>query len=72
MVGFRDRVFRYVIRNCTVLQALEAGSSAALPEGVKGELERLEENGGVRHLSELADQIKVCAAVNPFIWAAKP
>ena len=44
---------------CAVLQALEAGSSAALPEGVKGELERLEENGGVKHLSELAEQIKV-------------
>ena len=50
------------------LQALDAGSSAALPEGLRHDLEELEEHGGVAHLKDLGAQIKVfhillCCAV---------
>ncbi len=41
------------------LQALDAGSAAALPDGLRAELEQLEDHGGVRHLHDLAAQIKV-------------
>lgn len=41
-------------------QALDAGSAAALPDGLRAELEQLEDHGGVRHLHDLAAQIKVC------------
>ena len=41
------------------LQALDAGSSAALPEGLRHDLEELEEHGGVAHLKDLGAQIKV-------------
>jgi len=41
------------------LQALETGSSAALPDGLQAELEQLENNGGVRHLQELQKQVQV-------------
>ena len=44
---------------CTILQALDAGSAAALPDGLRQELEQLEDHGGVRHLHDLAAQIKV-------------
>lgn len=40
------------------LQALDAGSAAALPDGLRAELEQLEDHGGVRHLHDLATQIK--------------
>lgn len=42
-----------------VVQALDAGSAAALPDGLRAELEQLEDHGGVRHLHDLAAQIKV-------------
>ena len=42
-------------------QALDAGSAAALPDGLRAELEQLEDHGGVRHLHDLAAQIKVCS-----------
>ena len=42
-----------------VMQALDAGSAAALPEGLRAELEQLEDHGGVRHLHDLATQIRV-------------
>ena len=41
------------------MQALNAGSVAALPEGVRLELESIEDAGGVRFLQEMANQIKV-------------
>ena len=41
------------------LQALDAGSSAALPEGLRHDLEELEAHGGVAHLQDLGAQIKV-------------
>lgn len=41
------------------LQALDAGSAAALPDGLRGELERLEDHGGVRHLQDLQKQVQV-------------
>jgi programmed cell death 6-interacting protein len=41
------------------LQALDTGSSAALPDGLRAELEQLENNGGVRHLQELQKQVQV-------------
>ncbi|KAK9909798.1 hypothetical protein WJX75_007558 [Coccomyxa subellipsoidea] len=40
------------------LQALDAGTAAVLPEGLRSELEQLEESGGVRHLNDLKDQIQ--------------
>eukprot|EP00884_Botryococcus_braunii_P008240 jgi/Botrbrau1/17417/Bobra.0054s0013.1 len=40
------------------LQALDAGSVAALPDGVRLELEHLEDHGGLNHLLDLATQIK--------------
>ena len=42
------------------VQALDAGSAAALPDGLRAELEQLEDHGGVSHLHDLAAQIKVC------------
>lgn len=44
---------------------MDAGSSASLPDGVRLELEHLEDHGGLQHLQDLATQIKVC----PVIWA---
>ena len=41
------------------IQALDAGSSAALPDGLRAELEELEDTGGVRHLQEISAQVKV-------------
>lgn len=41
------------------VQALDAGTAAVLPEGLRSELEQLEESGGVRHLNDLKDQIQV-------------
>jgi len=38
---------------------LDAGTAAVLPEGLRSELEQLEESGGVRHLNDLKDQIQV-------------
>ena len=43
---------------CNV-QALDAGTAAVLPEGLRSELEQLEDSGGVRHLNDLKDQIQV-------------
>ena len=40
-------------------QALDAGTAAVLPEGLRAELEQLEDAGGVRHLQDLRDQIQV-------------
>ena len=42
-----------------LLQALEPGSSVALPEGVRLELEKIEGRGGAAHLLDLVAQIKV-------------
>ena len=39
-------------------QALDAGSAAALPEGLRSELEALEEHGGAEHLRGLAAQLQ--------------
>jgi hypothetical protein len=41
------------------LQALDAGSAAALPEALRLELEQLEDHGGVQFLQGLATQIGV-------------
>lgn len=43
------------------LQALEAASVAALPDGVRLELEAIQEGGGLGHLQEVAQQIRVRA-----------
>ncbi|KAL6777540.1 HLM1 [Auxenochlorella protothecoides x Auxenochlorella symbiontica] len=40
------------------LQALEAGSVAALPDAVRSELEDVERSGGLKHLQEVAQQVK--------------
>ena len=40
-------------------QALDAGSSAAIPEGIRQELERIEDAGGLRFLQDLVAQVKV-------------
>lgn len=41
------------------LQALEAGTLQALPDGVRVELEGIQEGGGLQHLQEVAQEIKV-------------
>ena len=47
---------------CTaMLQSLDAGSVAALPEGLRVELEGVEDAGGVRFLQEMAAQLRVRA-----------
>ena len=46
-------------------QALDAGTAAVLPEGLRTELEQLEDNGGVRHLHDLVAQIKARPAQAP-------
>ena len=46
---------------CYALQSLDAGSVAALPEGLRVELEGIEDAGGVRFLQEMAAQIRVRA-----------
>lgn len=43
----------------TTLQALDAGSSAAIPEGIRQELERIEDAGGLHFLQDLVTQVKV-------------
>eukprot|EP00887_Chlorella_sp_A99_P006063 scaffold22.g6063.t1 len=45
------------------LNALEAGTTAALPDGVRAELEAIQEAGGVRHLQEVQQQIRELRAV---------
>lgn len=45
---------------CRWPQALDAGSSAAIPEGIRQELERIEDAGGLRFLQDLVAQVKVC------------
>lgn len=40
-------------------QALDAGSAAALPDGLRTELEKLEDQGGLQSLTELVAQVKV-------------
>jgi len=45
-------------------QALDAGSSAALPEGIRQELERIEDAGGLRFLQDLVSQVKVRNSTN--------
>lgn len=39
-------------------QALDAGTASVLPEGLRSELEQLEDSGGVRHLNDLKEQIQ--------------
>ncbi len=46
-------------------QALDAGTAAVLPEGLRTELEQLEDNGGVRHLHDLVAQIKARRTPEP-------
>lgn len=41
------------------LQALEAGSVSSLPDAVRTELEDVEQSGGLKHLQEVAQQVKV-------------
>ena len=41
-----------------MLQALDAGTASVLPEGLRAELEQLEDSGGVRHLNDLKEQIQ--------------
>ena len=41
------------------LLALEAGTTAALPDGLRLELEGIQSGGGLQHLQELQQQIKV-------------
>ena len=41
------------------LLALEAGTTAALPDGLRVELEGIQSGGGLQHLQELQQQIKV-------------
>lgn len=40
-------------------QALDAGSSAALPEGIRQELEKIEDSGGLRFLQDMVAQVRV-------------
>lgn len=40
------------------MQALDAGTASVLPEGLRAELEQLEDAGGVRHLQDLKEQIQ--------------
>lgn len=40
------------------LDCLAAGTSSVLPEGLRAELEALEANGGVQHLTDLAQQLR--------------
>lgn len=47
------------------MQALDAGSAAALPDGLRSELEQLEEHGDVRYLRDLCTQIKVTTSGVP-------
>ena len=42
-----------------IAQSLDAGSVAALPEGLRVELEGVEDAGGVRFLQEMAAQLRV-------------
>jgi hypothetical protein len=48
---------------CNVPQSLDAGSVAALPEGLRVDLEGIEDAGGVRFLQEMAAQIRVRCGV---------
>ena len=41
------------------LHALDAGTVAALPDAVRVELEGIQEGGGLQHLQEVAQQIRV-------------
>jgi hypothetical protein len=43
----------------SVCQALDAGSTAALPDSVRAELEQLEDCGGAGYLSEVSGQVRV-------------
>ena len=40
------------------VQALDAGTASVLPEGLRAELEQLEDAGGVRHLQDLKEQVQ--------------
>ena len=51
-------------------QSLDAGSVAALPEGLRVELEGIEDAGGVRFLQEMAAQIRVRGPVHWRLSAA--
>lgn len=50
------------------MQALDAGSAAALPDGLRAELEQLEDHGGVRHLHDLCTQIKARLVLITFCY----
>ena len=41
-----------------VLHALDAASTAALPDGLRSELEAIEAAGGGRHLAEMQQQVR--------------
>ena len=51
------RVSQWTFSRCA--QSLDAGSVAALPEGLRVELEGVEDAGGVRFLQEMAAQLRV-------------
>ena len=53
-------------------QALDAGSSAAIPEGTRQELERIEDAGGLRFLQDLVAQVKVRPVLAPLLRCSNP
>ena len=48
------------------MQALDAGTASVLPEGLRAELEQLEDAGGVRHLQDLKEQIQASFFIKKF------
>jgi hypothetical protein len=56
---FITMVVWHALRSPQALQALEAGAVAALPDAVRVELESIQSGGGVQHLQEVAQQIRV-------------
>ncbi|EFN58134.1 hypothetical protein CHLNCDRAFT_141882 [Chlorella variabilis] len=47
-----------VVHSAHALQALEAGTVAALPDAVRVELESIQDGGGLQHLQEVQQQVK--------------
>lgn len=55
------------------MQALDAGTASVLPEGLRAELEQLEDAGGVRHLQDLKEQVQasflLCNHISAFSFS---
>ena len=55
------------------MQALDAGTASVLPEGLRAELEQLEDSGSVRHLNDLKEQIQAsCHDASPLAMPQRP